>query len=287
MSRLQQRRQSHRRRREAINNLRKAGRAAAVIVLLWFMWQLPSTLAYFTDRTEAQSFFRATSFADNLALFPGNSKTNDSPGDPGPAFNVAQIVAGQIYLDFGTYPAGNNRNFPSVLVVTNIGARLLSLNWSFSANLAPFFEQNGSVSIAPGEKATLGFKLDTRPGDQPGEYLGTLYLSALDGFITAELPARLRLAAKKSGKGQQATVNTSVYHDPGAAVSEAVYQSLDSSPPGQEPTGADGLPGVLESVYQGFGGEDTSGTGDLEAEKTEGQGELVDGDTPSGEGSEN
>jgi hypothetical protein len=263
MNRLQQRRQRHKRRQEAINNLRKAGKFAATIVLLWFMWQLPATKAYFYDREETQATFRAATFADILAISPGKSKTNNSPGNPGPAFNVAQTVAGQIYLDFGTYPAGNNRNFPHVLTVKNTGERTLRLRWHFSGPLAQFFEsQDQNIILGPGAENKLGFKLDTDPADTPGEHLGTLQLSALNGFITAELPARLRLAAKKSGKGQKATVNTEVYNDPGTVVSEAVYQAPDSSYPVQEHIGANGLPGVSESVYQGSGGGEVFGSGD-------------------------
>ncbi|MBS3943070.1 MAG: hypothetical protein KGZ32_02335, partial [Dethiobacter sp.] len=165
MNRKQQR---HRRRQEARNKYCKALGPAAVLALLCCLPLLPTTGAYFTDRAETEASFRATTFADNLALIPGSSKTNDSPGDPGPAFHVAQTVSDQITLDFGTYPAGNKRNFPSVLVVNNTGNRLLILNWRFCDNLAPFFEQQeGLISIAPGEEYTLGFKLDTHPGDQP------------------------------------------------------------------------------------------------------------------------
>jgi len=201
MSRLQQRRRLYRRRQESISKLRAACWLVSVVVLFCFPLLLPATGAYFTDRAELPpAVFRATAFADNLALAPGNSKTNNSPGNPGPAFNVAQTVGGQISLDFGTYPAGNNRNFPAVLVVSNIGDRPLTLNWHFSGDLAPFFAQTGPVTIAPAGKLTLSFKLDTRPEDLPGEYFGTLRLSALDNFITAELPVRLRLAEKQ---GQQ------------------------------------------------------------------------------------
>lgn len=199
MNKLQQRRQSHRRRQEAINNLRKAGRAAATIILLWLMWQLPATKAYFTDVAETEPVtFRATTFADNLAIYPGKSQTNNSPGNPGPAFNVAQIVSGQIYLDFGTYPAGNNRNFPQVLILKNISAdRHLTIEWHFSGTLAALMEaQEGALNIAPGEVSNLGFKLDTDPKALPGVYTGALHLSSLDGFITAEIPASLHLAEK-------------------------------------------------------------------------------------------
>jgi hypothetical protein len=238
-----------------MKNFRQAGRAATLIILLWFMWQLPSTKAYFTDREVTQATFRATSFADNLLLYPGNSKTNDSPGDPGPAFDVAQIVAGQIYLDFGTYPAGNNRNFPHVLTLKNTGNRTLTLRWHFSGPLAQHFEtQDEDITLGPGTKVELGFKLDTGPADAAGEYFGTWHLSALNGFITGELPVRLRLAAYKSVKDQNPTVNTAVYNSSGPAVSDYVYQSPDSNHPSQAPAGITGLPGVLESVYQGSGG---------------------------------
>jgi hypothetical protein len=265
---LQQRRQRHRRRLEArqkaINNLCQAGRFAAVIVLLWFMWQLPATKAYFTDRDMTQATFRSTSFAENLLLYPGSSKTNDSPGEHGPAFAVAQIVAGQIYLDFGTYPAGNNRSFPHVLTLKNTGNRTLTLRWHLSGPPAQHFEtQDEDIILVSGTEVKLAFKLDTDPADAAGEYIGTLHLSALDDFITGELPVRLRLAASKSGKEQNSTVNTVVYNSSGPAVSESVYQSPDSNhPTSQAPAGADGQPEVLESVYQDFGGQEVCGMAD-------------------------
>jgi len=199
VSKLQLRLQQHRRRRELPNKLRKAGWLAAAAVLFCFLLQLPATGAFFTDKAETDEFsFRATTFADNLALTPGDSKTNDSPEDPGPAFYVAQTSDGQITLNFGTYPAGNNKNFPAVLVVRNIGGRALTLNWSFCGVLAPFFEQQeGSVTVALDGESALGFKLNTNPQYRHGEYHGTLHLSALGGFITAELPVRLHLAAKQ------------------------------------------------------------------------------------------
>ncbi|MBT9173548.1 MAG: hypothetical protein DDT21_01949 [Syntrophomonadaceae bacterium] len=214
MNRLQQRRQRHRRRQGYISKLRAAGWLVSVVVLFCFPLLLPATRAYFTDRAEAEPHtFRATTFADNLALAPGNSNTNNSPGNPGPAFDVAQTVGGQIYLDFGTYPAGNNRNFPSVLVVSNIGDRLLTLDWHFCGVLAPFFKQAGPVSLAPGRQAVLDFKLDTGPDAQPGEYQGMLYLTALNCFIIAEIPARLGLAAPpvNKKKSQESTVSDTVY----------------------------------------------------------------------------
>lgn len=254
MSRLQQRRRLYRRRRESINKLRAAVWLLSVAVLFCFPLLLSATGAYFTDRAETHATFRATTFGDNLALAPGNSKTNNSPGNPGPAFSVAQTVGGQIYLDFGTYPAGNNRNFPAVLVVRNTGERPLTLNWHFSGSLAPFFEsQDQEIILAPGSAVDLGFKLDTRPSDQPGEYFGTLYLSALDGFIAAELPARLRLAADQgnSGNNQGATVQAVVYEEPETTVSEAVYQAPGTNHTNQDSSGSGGSPAVSESVDMG------------------------------------
>lgn len=262
MNRLQQRQQSHRRRQETINNLRKAGKVAATMFLLWFMWQLPGTRAYFTDREETQASFRAAVFADILTISPGKSKTNNNPGNSGPAFNVAEIVAGQIYLDFGTYHAGNDRNFPQVLTVKNISDRTLTLRWQFSGPLAQFFEnQDQDIILGPGTEVELGFKLDNSPQDQPGEYLGYLQISIQNGFSSPRIPATLHLSAKKSGKGNNSTVNTKVYNDTGKSVSEFVYQSPDSGNPGQYTLGANDLPDVLESVYQVSGGEDTFGAG--------------------------
>ncbi|MBS4007220.1 MAG: hypothetical protein KGZ45_02170 [Clostridium sp.] len=195
MSRLQQRRRRRlEARRKALKDFCQACWVAAIILLFYFVWQLPVTIAYFTDREETQAAFRATSFAENLTISPGKSKTNDSPGNPGPAFKVAKSVNEQIYLNFGTYPSGNNRNFPHVLTVKNIGDRILTLNWYFSESLAQHFEtQNEEVILEPGDKIELGFKLDAS-SDAPGEYFGSLHLSALNGFIIRELPARLRLA---------------------------------------------------------------------------------------------
>lgn len=226
MSRLQQR---HRRRlearRKALKKFCQACWVAAIIVLFYFVWQLPVTIASFTDREETQAAFRATSFVENLAISPGKSKTNDSPGNPGPAFRIAKNVNEQVYLNFGTYPYGNNRNFPHVLTVENIGERILTLNWYFSASLAQHFEiQNEEVILEPGDKIELGFKLDTTSG-APGEYFGSLHLSALNGFIVRELPARLRLAETCKDE----TVGEAIYMPQGITESVYQYMSVDNA----------------------------------------------------------
>jgi hypothetical protein len=286
MSRLQARRQSHRRRREAINNLRKVGMAVSAIVLLWFIWQLPSTKAYFIDQEETQSFFRAATFDDNLLIFPGKTKTNDSPGDPGPAFLVAQNVSGQIYLNFGTYPPGNNRNFPHVLTVRNIGDRTLSLRWRFTEALTQHFEtQDEDIILGPGAEIELGFKLDTSPQDQPAEIFGALHLSALNGFITTELPARLRLADVGSGNDDSSNGNGNGNNDDSCDDnSNSSYSDSQNTSGADEPPGV----GVTESVYQS---PDYSGKGpgknNHKGGQSGGQDNNDNGDTSSEEGSDN
>lgn len=309
MSRLQQRQRRHRRRHEALNKLYKTCWLAAATALLCYLPILPATGAFFTDRAEVQASFRATTFADNLALFPGNSKTNDSPGDPGPAFDVAQTVNGQINLNFGTYPVGNNRNFPDVLNVQNISDRTLTLRWHFSGDLAQFFEnRNKEIIIAPGDYAELGFKLDTRPQDEPGEYSGTLHLSALDGFITAELPVRLRLAEKqgkeKQGRQDKPDKNTQDQEDEEQAAADLTaadqnikphqhieIADMENGQADRQPDGAmeteTGEPsqGTGESVSPGESGDHTGGTGENENAE---QGPDRDGESASGnEGGEN
>ena len=154
-----------------------------------------STYALFTDEAETESIlFRATTFADNLTITPGKAMTNNSPSEPGPAFRVAQFVDGNIVLDFGTYPVGNNREFPNTLIVENISDRIITLSWRFEGCIKGyFFESSGIHSIRQGEYAELGFEIDSKPSDQAGDYSGTLILTAFDGFISWEIPARLNL----------------------------------------------------------------------------------------------
>ena len=173
------------------------GELAILLLMLAAFFNLfsavQSTYALFTDEAETESMhFRATTFADNLTITPGPAKTNNSPSEPGPAFPVAEMDGGNIELDFGTYPVGNNRNFPNTLIVENISDRIITLSWRFDGRISYFFE-SGEHSISPGEKVKLNFKLDSRASDQAGVYTGTLVLTAFNEFISWEIPARLNL----------------------------------------------------------------------------------------------
>ncbi|MBT9147362.1 MAG: hypothetical protein DDT32_01116 [Syntrophomonadaceae bacterium] len=265
MSKLQRRLQDYRHRQEKILLLQKISWMLVAAFSLSFLSSLPGTYAFFTSRAETGPVsFSAATFEGNLALAPGKCLTNDSPGNPGPAYLVAQLVAGQIYLDFGTYPVGNNRNFPSVLLIDNISTRPLSLHWHFSANLAPFFDsQAAPITVNPGKRIELDFKLDSKPTDLAAEYLGTLHLSALNGFISRELPVRLRLA--ETGRRRDATVTKQIVRekvdeDDGAAtVDEDIYKQLLplTSPivtvPAESGVQEDtaNQPTVAETVYDG------------------------------------
>ena len=153
-----------------------------------------STYALFTDEAVTESiYFRATTFTDNFIITQGKAKTNNSPSEPGPAFPVAEMVDGNIVLDFGTYPVGNNRNFPETLIVENISDNDITLSWSFDGSIGYFFDNGEMHSIGPGEYAELDFKLDSTPSDLAGDYSGTLTLSGINGFIYVEIPARLNL----------------------------------------------------------------------------------------------
>lgn len=186
----------------------RTGWLVVALLVLYLVSPLPSTYTHFYSQAQSGPFeFRATTWTDNLALSPGSSMTNASPGDPEPAFPVAQMVDGWLHLDFGVYPSGTNRNFPSVIVVTNTGGRPLFVSWHFCANLASYFDQQSEQTpIAPGGQAVLGFKLDTKRSDLPGEHFGTLHLSAIDGFLAHQVPVRLRLMDPGSGnKSKEST----------------------------------------------------------------------------------
>lgn len=261
MSKLQQRLRDHRYQQKKKLLLRKTSRVLVAAFLLYLLPYLPPTHAFFTSQAETgPAGFRATAFADNLGLSPGEAMTNNSPGEPGPAFFVAQVVNGQIKLDFGTYPVVNKRNFPNVLRLENISTRILTLHWHFSESLAQFFEpQAAPITINPGQQVELDFKLDTSPTDQAGEYFGTLHISALNGFITWELPVRLRLVDKGKPANKDDQDSTA---PAGQADSENIYQeeipaalTLDEGVYGQLPDAgtpapdAYGLLIVGESIY--------------------------------------
>ena len=174
------------------------GELAVLMLMLAAFFNLfsivPSTYALFTDEAVTESiYFRATTFSDNFIITPGKAMTNNSPSEPGPAFRVAQFVDGNIVLDFGTYPVGNNRNFPNTLIVENISDRIITLSWRFDGSISYLFESGEIHSIGPGEKVELDFKLDSTPSDQAGVYPGTLVLTAFNEFISWEIHARLSL----------------------------------------------------------------------------------------------
>lgn len=202
MRKWQEERWQRRYRKEQKNLLDQIILVAVIALILVLIIRLPISYALFSayDQTDSVSF-KAATFPENIEIQPGKSKTNDSPGNPGPAFNVASIVDGQIYLDFGTYPAGNKRSFPSVLIITNISFRTLSLNWYLTGDLASFFDtQSGFIEMEPNDEYELGLKLNTSSDDLPGNYSGTLIISAMNGFISYEIPADLSIHAKKNMK---------------------------------------------------------------------------------------
>lgn len=202
MRKWQEERWQRRYRKEQKNLLDQIILVALIALILVLIIRLPISYALFSayDQTESVSF-RAATFPENIEIQPGKSKTNDSPGNPGPAFNVASIVDGQIYLDFGTYPAGNKRSFPSVLIITNISFRTLSLDWYLTGDLASFFDtQSGFIEMEPNDEYELGLKLNTCVDDLPGNYSGTLIISAMNGFISYEVPAALTLYEEKEIK---------------------------------------------------------------------------------------
>lgn len=172
-----------------------------VAVLTYISSQLPVTKALFTDQEVSENnTFTAATFDGAVQLLPGDSKTNDSPRKGGPAFYVAQAVNGKIHLDFGTYPVGNNRNFPSVLRIINISDRDLNIGWQFCSNIEAFFEAaQGFIVLAPTEEYILGFKLNTNPKGISGEFVGSLRILAI-GYST-DLPLRLNIVEKRGRDG--------------------------------------------------------------------------------------
>lgn len=205
MRKWQELRWERRYRHEEENLLNQAMLVAVIGIIIILIVRLPISYALFStyEQTPPVSF-RAATFEENINVRPGNSKTNDSPGDPGPAFDVASMVNGQIYLDFGTYPAGNNRNFPSVLIITNISSRTLYLDWYLTGDLAAFFDtQSGLIEIGHDEEYELGFKLNTNPDDFPGDYNGTLHISTMNGFIACEIPVKLNIYENKNKDGKK------------------------------------------------------------------------------------
>ena len=229
MRKWQELRWERRYRHEEENLLNQAMLVAVIGIVIILIVRLPISYALFSAYEQAPPVsFRAATFEENISIRPGNSKTNDSPGDPGPAFDAASMVNGQIYLDFGTYPAGNNRNFPSVLIITNISSRTLYLDWYLTGDLAAFFDtQSGLIEIGHDEEYELGFKLNTNPDDFPGDYNGTLHISTMNGFIACEIPAELNiyenkdkevkkigiLSDKKSDDGEDSELKTEVDGD--------------------------------------------------------------------------
>jgi hypothetical protein len=169
--------------------------AGVLALILTMIIRLSISYVLFSTYAHTEPInFKATTFSENIEINPGKSKTTDNPVFPGPAFKVASIVDGQIYLDFGTYPVGNRRNFSSVLIITNVSFRTLSLNWYFTEDLASLFDvKSGLIEIEPNEEYELGFKLYTSHGDLPGNYSGNLIISAMNGFISIEIPAELSI----------------------------------------------------------------------------------------------
>jgi len=199
MRKWQEQRWQRRYRQEEEYFLNQLILAAVIGIFSILIIRLPISYALFSTYDQVSPVsFRAATFSENISVRPGNSKTNDSPEDPGPAFDVASIINGEIYLDFGTYPAGNKRNFPSVLIITNISSKPLYLDWYLAGDLSVFFDtQSGLIQIGPNEEYELELKLNTHPDDFPGDYNGILHISAMNGFIAYEIPAELNIYEKK------------------------------------------------------------------------------------------
>jgi|GEM_PF-1879179 len=208
MGRIEQRRQRQLRHQEALREWAIVALLVSLVALLYLPPELPIAGAKFTSWGFSRGLLRTGDAASGLALSPGRSMTNDSPGDAGPAFPVAQRSGWQISLDFGTYPAGNNRYFPHVLTVHNSSGWATAVHWYYSGAVASFIISDGqSAQMSPGSSVDLGFTLDSKPSDNAGEYVGTLHIVTDTGLVLAALPVRLRLAEPKrssspSGKGQ-------------------------------------------------------------------------------------
>jgi len=206
MGRIEQRRQRQLRHQEALREVAIVALLVSLVALLYLPPELPIAGAKFTSWGFSRGVIQTGDASSGLALSPGRSMTNDSPGDAGPAFPVAQRSGWQISLDFGTYPAGNNRYFPHVLTVHNSSGWATAVQWYFSGAVAPFIVSEGQIAaMSPGSTVDLGFTLSSKPNDVAGEYVGTLHIVTDTGLVLAALPVRLRLAELKRSSSQGGT----------------------------------------------------------------------------------
>lgn len=231
MTRLEQRRQRHLHTQESWRALGKVVLLLSLVALLLLPPKLPMVGAKFTSWGLSQGALRSGDSSYSLSLHLGSSMTNDSPGDPGPAFRVAEWRDGQLSLDFGTYPVGNNRNFPQVLVVHNASGWSSGLHLQLSGEVAQFIAiAEPSAWIGPRGSISLGFRLASSPTDKDGEFVGTLHIVTDRGITLGALPVRLRLAKAKSS-ASQATLPAPQVSAPEVALSDEGGSSATGGTP--------------------------------------------------------
>ncbi|MCW3490443.1 hypothetical protein [Dethiobacter alkaliphilus] len=172
---------------------------AGIILFFSFIlcYELPYTESYFYTSIATKSInICTTSFNNNFSLSPGDCLTNNSPNDPTEnTFLIAQIIDNRLRLDFGTYPFNNSRKFNNVLVIENLTNKNQEINWHFCPKLSGLFEtRNNSFTISPYSHRQMDFKLERTKSSRSGTHTGTLYISALNGFLSMEVPVVIRLS---------------------------------------------------------------------------------------------
>lgn len=104
---------------------------------------------------------------------------------------IAQIINGQMCLDFGYISAGNKNNSPDVFRIKNNSPAPLSITFSLSTEIAPYFSRiqlHGDEVLLPGEEDRVEMKVETKPITTPGTYTGTLTISAGSSYVPRTIP---------------------------------------------------------------------------------------------------
>ncbi|GAB4252068.1 MAG: hypothetical protein Kow00129_12940 [Thermoleophilia bacterium] len=171
----------------------------------WVLAPTGPASAHFSDAAEISgNEISLIGFWDVFILEPGTAKATQAPDgppdDPG-VFPIASLLEdGRLQLDFGVVAPGNSRQVNDVFRIVNKWREPVTLRVEALGELASLVQEvifdggRRSVEVAPGESASVGIKLRVPRRAEPDSYPGVLRVSALDGFLTENVPAAISVA---------------------------------------------------------------------------------------------
>ena len=161
-----------------------------------------------------------------LALALGDSRRvrpSDMPAGPVGSPIASVDGAGEMSLDFGEVNPGDGSSSPDVFRIINVGATDVQIDiiprggFEDLVGRVRLGNQLLPAALSSGDERSVEIDLDISENAAPGDYTGTIRVSATDGSFSVEIPALVTVVAKDETKAVDPPETAQVEPEPSTA----------------------------------------------------------------------